>query len=196
MVETYKYACKLSGQRNLLVDIMSLDRKRLAGISSNNPMAVPKVAVPRTLEGGDFRFFYWCRHYLGDALLTANEWEVAVMRDVYAGSVKFGNHICLPQVCWKGHFAKIHFCRMLYWHWRRSINAKGAEVMKRAHGLLLQTAWAGTGFPPAQQALPNPGTPLLEINFPFFFKLTPTDSFIGATLQSCSFVCPCCRRSL
>ena len=143
------------------------------GISSNSPMAVPKVAVPRTLDGGDYRFFYWCRHYLGDALLTANEWEVAVMQDVYAGSVKFGNHICLPQVCWKGRFKKIHFCRMLYWHWRRSINAKGAEVMKRAHGLLLQRAWGGTGFPPVQQALPNPGTPLLEINFPFFFKLTP-----------------------
>ena len=153
------------------------------GISSNSPMAVPKVAVPRTLEGGDFRFFYWCRQYLGDALLTANEWEVAVMQDVYAGSVKFGNHICLPQVCWKGRFKKIHFCRMLYWHWRRSINAKGAEVMKRAHGLLLQRAWGGTGFPPVQQALPNPGTPLLEINFPFFFK-TDTSSFVGATLQS------------
>ena len=74
------------------------------GISGNNPMVVPKVEVPRTLEGGDFRFFYWCRHYLGDALLTADEWEVAVMRDVYAGSVKFGNNICLSQVCWKRLF--------------------------------------------------------------------------------------------
>ena len=44
--------------------------------------------------------------------------------------------------------------------------------MKRAHGLILQPRWDGQGLPPVQQSPPNPGTVLLELNFPFFFKLT------------------------
>jgi len=46
--------------------------------------------------------------------------------------------------------------------------------MKRVHGLALQPQWDKKGLPPVQQRPPNPGAPLLELNFPSFFKMTPS----------------------
>lgn len=113
----------------------------------------------------------WCRHFLGDADLDAAGWERLAMLATASGVFQCGNHVCLDRVCYKGRWAKIRFCRMLYWHWARSRNRTGKEVMRRRHGLLLQPAWDGRGLPPIQTAPPNPGLPLLEMNFPFFFKL-------------------------
>ena len=118
-------------------------------------------------------FMTWCREYLGNASLSAADWEKSAMQDFADGSFQCGNHICLPRVCWKGRWAKIKFCRMLYWHWKRVTNNKGVEVMKRMHGHLLQESWNGDGLPPVQACPPNPGMPLQEITHPFFFKLTP-----------------------
>ena len=52
-----------------------------------------------------------------------------------------------------------------------NVDTKGALVMKRAHGMVLQAAWDGVGLPPVQRIAPNLGAPLLEMNFPFFYKL-------------------------
>ena len=41
----------------------------------------------------------------------------------------------MPRVSWKGRWKVLRFCRILYWHWRRVLYAKGALVMKRAQGL-------------------------------------------------------------
>ena len=97
------------------------------------------------------RFVYWCRQYLGDAAMSALDWERAAMREVHAGVSADGNHVCMPRVCWKGRWKVLRFCRMLYWHWCRTVNTKGHLVMKRAHGLALQAAWDGIGLPPVQQ---------------------------------------------
>ena len=111
---------------------------------------------------------------MGQKSLSAAEWESLLMRAVYSGSAQCGNHVCMARVCYKGRWAKLRFCRMLYWHWKRCLNKHGKEVMRRAHGLLLQKPWDGTGLPPVQVTPPNPGVPLLEMNFPFFFKLMPS----------------------
>eukprot|EP00973_Karenia_brevis_P078086 10845900-Karenia_brevis.AAC.1 len=133
--------------------------------------------IPMSPDYQKMHFAYWCRAYLGDATLSAADWEKRALEDVHIGSVQFGNHICLPRVCHKGRWAKLGFCRMLYWHWRMHVNEKGNHVMKRAHGLRLQASGPHRLLPPVQSCPPNPGTPLLEITFPFFFKLAPAVLF-------------------
>eukprot|EP00973_Karenia_brevis_P034748 4794595-Karenia_brevis.AAC.1 len=63
---------------------------------------------------------------------------------------------------------------MFFWHWVRYTNAKGEEATRRSHGLLLQPRWDGEGAPPVCSAPPSKGTPALEVNHPFHFKMTPS----------------------
>ena len=66
------------------------------------------------------------------------------------------------------------FCRMFFWHWARYTTDKGEEASRRCHGLLLQSRWDGVGMPPVSTVPPSRGTPSLEVNHPFHFKMTPS----------------------
>ena len=123
---------------------------------------------------GWHKFVYWVPRFLGDPCLPMSDWVVLALQNFFVAVSKFGNHKCLALVCYKGRWAKLRFCRMLYWHWVKALNKKKSKlVMKRVHGLPLQDAWDGTGFPPVYTAPPYPGMPALEMTFPFHCKITP-----------------------
>ena len=108
-----------------------------------------------------------------DPTVNASVWSAAAVREVQHRTQKTGNHVCKAAVCHKGRIGKNGFCRMFFWHWSRHVDEKSKEVAKRMHGLLLQSRWNGTDFPPICAAPPHIGLPALETTHPFHFKLTP-----------------------
>ena len=123
----------------------------------------PSLAAP---------FQYFTSGVYKDASASAGVWSKKSVEEVFSGTRKAGNHVCRPDVCYKGAVGKKGFCRMFYLHWCRASSPKG-DVPKRLHGLALQKRWDGTGLPPLLSAPPFAGLPSLEINQPFHFKLTP-----------------------
>ena len=128
-----------------------------------------------------------------DPEINASAWSQAVVREVQHRTQKTGNHVCRASVCHKGRIGKKGFCRMLFWHWSRSVDDKKKEVAKRMHGLRLQSRWNGTGAPPISTAPPHLGLPSLETTHPFHFKLTPSmllgpqcNHDLGVLLRICS----------
>ena len=107
-----------------------------------------------------------------DASVSAAAWSRKSVEEMLSGTRKMGNHVCRPDVCYKGTIGKKGFCRMSYWHWSRLCSSKGV-VATRSHGLALQKRWDGIGSPPLLSAPPFAGLPALEINHPFHFKLSP-----------------------
>ena len=84
------------------------------------------------------------------------------------------NHICRPQTCHKGRWAKIKFCRMFFWHWAQRAHKKtGQPVMARLHGHTLHQRWVAGDWPPVQQVPPQAGMPSLERNHAFHCKMSP-----------------------
>ena len=119
----------------------------------------------------------WPGRYHCDADVNAAEWSRRSVELANAGAIKFGNHVCLPQVCYKKK--KARFCRMLYWHWQECTDQNGEPVARRLHGLPLQEASAPTDLR-IHNSLPHRGLPALERTHPFHFKMTP-----AAMLAAC-----------
>ena len=63
---------------------------------------------------------------------------------------------------------------MYFWHWARSLDAKGGPIAKMTHGVQLCPRWNGIGSPPVCTSPPFIGTPALEVTHPFHFKMTPS----------------------
>ena len=55
------------------------------------------------------RFGAWTSAYLGDTSLPAAVWACLACIEANAGSIKCGNHVCLPKTCHKGRWAKLLF---------------------------------------------------------------------------------------
>ena len=51
--------------------------------------------------------------------------------------------------------------------------AKRESVAKMTHGLPLQARWNGSGAPPIHANAPTKGSPAIEVDHPFHFKMTP-----------------------
>ena len=107
-------------------------------------------------------------------VVDARDWSRRAVRAVAASTRKTGNHVCRPDVCYKGSIGKKGFCRMGFWHWCQFTNNKGTQVAQRSHGLPLQPRWNGTGAPPVSKHPPLTGAPALETTHPFHFKMTPS----------------------
>ena len=118
-------------------------------------------------------FHSWTPSAYNDAGFSADLWSRFACADSNAGSISCGNHLCMPQVCFQGRWAKLGFCRMIFWHWRACVSAKRKAVVKRAHGHLLQPRWDQEGFPPIITSPPQAGMPALERNHAYHFKMTP-----------------------
>ena len=111
-----------------------------------------------------------------DSSTNASAWASFVTAEVHAHSLRSGNHVCRREVCHKGRLGKQGFCRMLFWHWVQYTRGSDRVCSKRAHGLQLQPRWDGSGRPPVHAAPPFLGSPALEVNHPFHFKLSPSMS--------------------
>ena len=109
----------------------------------------------------------------GTEALPSPTWAAAAVRDVSAATARTGNHVCRKDVCYKGRIGKLGFCRMLFWHWAKVVKGPGDVVAVRRHGLPLQQRWDGMGGPPILASPPFRGSPALEVNHPFHFKMTP-----------------------
>ena len=124
----------------------------------------------------DFKsYVHWPAAAHRSATLSAEAWEAQAVRDVYRGTRKCGNHVCLPAVCHKNtRIGKLGFCRLLFWHWRAQVNEQQKLVMKRVHGRELVQAWDGSGLPPVSALPPHVGAPAQERTHAFHFKMNPT----------------------
>ena len=101
----------------------------------------------------------WTPSAYNDGSLSADLWSRFACFDSNAGSISCGNHLCMPRVCFKGRWARLGFCRMIFWHWRACVSAKGKAVAKRAHGHLLQPRWDQEVFPPIITSPSQAGLP-------------------------------------
>ena len=119
----------------------------------------------------------WPAECHSDPAIQGSDWAREAVAISNAGALKFGNHICLPQVCYKR--GKSRFCRMKYWYWDTFQDSKGELMARRRHGIPLQPC-PPTGEMPLQTSLPHRGQPALERTHPFHFKMTP-----GAMLANC-----------
>ena len=132
-----------------------------------NEEPVSDIASQKTLHSS------WTPHAYGDVSLSAEEWGCHAVRDCNRGAILNANHVCRPNTCYKGKWAKRRFCRMFYWRWARVLNKKKQEVTRRMHGCLLSPRWNGVGLPPVIEAPPNRGAPALERNHGFHGKVVP-----------------------
>lgn len=118
------------------------------------------------------------RHFVpttyADPEASVEKFAAQAAAEVNAGTLKTGNHVCRPDVCYKGRLGKQGFCRMGFWHWVKYTNDKGQLASRRCHGKPLQSRWNGVGEPPVCKAPPSRGLPELEMNHPFHFKMTPS----------------------
>ena len=132
------------------------------------------LEAPRDIAGraAQVSFFTSSMHTAKN--LDAASWSRKVVAEVAAHTRKTGNHVCRPDVCNKGRIGKRGFCRMYFWHWARSLDAKGVPIAKMTHGVQLCPRWDGIGSPPITTAPPFTGTPSLEVTHPFHFKMTPS----------------------
>ena len=74
----------------------------------------------------------WTPQRYRDSSLSAVGRARAATHDANAGSRRFMNHVCLAWTCHKGRWAKLGFCRMLFWHWAQQRSRKtDREVMTR-----------------------------------------------------------------
>ena len=108
-----------------------------------------------------------------DAAVDEKTWAARTVSLVAASTRKSGNHVCRPDVCHKGPLGKKGFCRMMFWHWARRLDAKKGVTAQRSHGLALRARWDGRSAPPIHDAPPLIGCPALEISHPFHFKIPP-----------------------
>ena len=119
-------------------------------------------------------FHRWMPAFYKDSAAPANVWAQKAAVDANAGSRRCMNHICRPQTCHKGRWAKIKFCRMFFWHWAQRAHKKtGQPVMARLHGHTLHQRWVAGDWPPVQQVPPQAGMPSLERNHAFHCKMSP-----------------------
>jgi hypothetical protein len=120
-------------------------------------------------------FVNWIPSALGDASLPAKKWEPQACRQVNAGGLKLGCHVCRTRVCSsKHHGIPGVFCRMLFWRWRKVFDKKTKKkVYKRFHGRELCPRWAGSGVPPVISTPPHQFQPALERNHPYHYKGNP-----------------------
>ena len=95
--------------------------------------------------------------------LSSGAWATHVTEEVATSTARTGNHVCRPDVCHKGHIGKKGFCRMYYWHWRRSLDSKQCSIAVRSHGLDLVPRWDGNGNPPLCASPPFQGAPSLAV---------------------------------
>ena len=115
----------------------------------------------------------WPEAYLADSTISAYDWEHRLCGDFARAIAGFGNHICLPEVCYKSKKrGRSKICRMFFWHWARTVR-HGRNVARRLHGLPLQAAWNGDGDPPIHVNPPHRGKAALERTHPFQIKMTP-----------------------
>ena len=121
----------------------------------------------------------WPGQYHADSGVGPDEWTQRSVQLSNAGAIKFGNHVCLPQVCYKKR-TRHGFCRMLYWHWHEYKDDNDEVVAQRLHGLPLQQRRSQPHEIPVRACLPHRGLPALERTHPFHFKMTP-----AAMLGSC-----------
>lgn len=110
----------------------------------------------------------------------ADAWARYAVAAANAGTMKFGNHVCLPHVCYKKPKARKGYCRMLYWHWQEYQDRNNQAAARRLHGLPLQPQLP-PDCAPIHAHLPHRGLPALERTHPFHFKMTP-----AAMLGPCS----------
>ena len=95
--------------------------------------------------------------------LSGGAWATFATEEIATATARTGNHVCRPDVCHKGRIGKTGFCRMYYWHWRRSVDEKKQKAIAvRTHGLDLVSRWNGTGNPPLCASPPFLGAPALE----------------------------------
>ena len=108
-----------------------------------------------------------------DRSVSADVWAQHAVSDVALMTRTSGNHVCRDDVCHKGHIGRKGFCRRLFWHWARAVGKDGKPIAKMTHGLQLQPRWDGMGSPPVARSPPSLGSPLVETNHPFHFKMNP-----------------------
>ncbi|CAE7035554.1 unnamed protein product [Symbiodinium sp. CCMP2592] len=80
----------------------------------------------------------WPGSYYADLRVSPEQWARQAACHANAAAILFGNHVCLPHVCYKRKSKRKAFCRMLYWHWKLSTNSEGRVTATRVHGLPLQ----------------------------------------------------------
>jgi hypothetical protein len=80
---------------------------------------------------------YSCSEIHTDAAVCEQVWAARCVKQVAASTRKTGNHVCRPDVCHKGALGKKGFCRMMFWHWARCVDATNVAIAKRSHGLAL-----------------------------------------------------------
>ena len=118
-------------------------------------------AIPESAKSSG-TYSYFPSEFLVDPTMPSAMWAVSALNEVSSSTLRTGNHVCRPDVCYKGRIGRKGFCRMYYWHW-----CKQRDVAKRAHGLELQPRWDGTGAPPVYTSPPFLGAPRVEITHPF-----------------------------
>ena len=62
--------------------------------------------------------------------LSGGAWATFATEEIATSTARTGNHVCRPDVCHKGRIGKTGFCRMYYWHWRRSVDEKGRKPLQ------------------------------------------------------------------
>ena len=132
------------------------------------------LEAPRDIAGRAAQVSFFPSSMHAAKKLDAASWARYVVAEVAAHTRKTGNHVCRPDVCNKGRIGRRGFCRMYFWHWARSVDAKGGAVAKMTHGVQLCPRWNGIGSPPVCTSPPFTGTPALEVTHPFHFKMTPS----------------------
>lgn len=140
------------------------------------PFATSAPTPPSALRGCS-QWQAWPAQFHVDPTVTAREWASSAIELSNTGALKFGNHICLPQVCYKR--GKARYCRMQYWHWHEYKNSSDQLLARRRHGVPL-CPHAQPGDMPLHHCLPHRGQPALERTHPFHFKMTP-----AAMLANC-----------
>eukprot|EP00435_Cladocopium_sp_Y103_P008727 s3817_g2.t1 len=133
--------------------------------------------IPPSALRGCSQWQAWPAQFHVDPTVTGREWASRSIELSNTGALKFGNHICLPQVCYKR--GKARYCRMQYWHWHEYRNSSDQLLARRRHGVPLH-AHALPGEMPIHHCLPHRGQPALERTHPFHFKMTP-----AAMLANC-----------
>ena len=118
-------------------------------------------------------FVRWISEQYGNVTLDEEEWSAFAVKDVVAGILLKGNHVCRSDVCLKGRHAKRGWCRMIFYRHERYGNAKGTPCVRVAKGQALVPAWNGEGLPPVIVDPPRSGFPALEVNHGSAIKSTP-----------------------
>ena len=90
-----------------------------------------------------------------DATVAADRWASLAVQSICASTRKTGNHVCRPDVCYKGSIGRKGFCRMMYWHWTRGVDKKGNECARRCHGVDLHQRWNGSSASETSSAQNN-----------------------------------------